>query len=84
MRALFWGFFAERTEASLAAGCDVVFHCNGVMERDASGSRAPPTPLAGMALERADRACKLLSAGDGLDIAPLLRAEFQSHFEVAV
>jgi len=81
MRALS-GDFAERTEASLAAGCDVVLHCNGVMDEMRPVARAAH-PLAGKALERADRACKLLSAGDGLDIA-LLRAEFQSHFEVAV
>lgn len=79
MRALS-GDFADRTEASLAAGCDVVLHCNGVMDEMRPVARAA-YPLAGKALERADRACKLLSAGDGLDIA-LLRAEFQAQFEV--
>lgn len=79
MRALS-GDFADRTEASLAAGCDVVLHCNGVMDEMRPVARAA-YPLAGKALERADRACKLLSAGDGLDIA-LLRAEFQAQVEV--
>ncbi|MGY6710272.1 MAG: beta-N-acetylhexosaminidase [Rhizobiaceae bacterium] len=75
------GDFAERTEASLAAGCDVVLHCNGVMDEMRPVARAA-RPLGGRALERANRACDLLSGGDGLDIAPL-RAEFKALFEVA-
>jgi beta-N-acetylhexosaminidase len=49
------GSIAERTRASLAAGCDVVLHCNGKL--DEMTQVADETPLlAGEALARADRA----------------------------
>jgi beta-N-acetylhexosaminidase len=80
MRALS-GDFAHRTEASLAAGCDVVLHCNGVMDEMRPVARAASI-LSGEALRRAERASALLSPGDGLDIAAL-RAEFRSLFEPA-
>lgn len=75
------GDFAHRTEASLAAGCDVVLHCNGVMDEMRPVARAASI-LSGEALRRAERASALLSPGDGLDIAAL-RAEFRSLFEAA-
>ncbi|MDE2378346.1 beta-N-acetylhexosaminidase [Bradyrhizobium sp.] len=49
------GTIAERTRAILAAGCDVVLHCNGNIDemREVAGQ----TPeLSGKALERANRA----------------------------
>ena len=49
------GSIAERTRASLAAGCDVVLHCNGKL--DEMRQVASETPmLAGQAMARADRA----------------------------
>ncbi|MGL5165290.1 MAG: beta-N-acetylhexosaminidase [Afipia sp.] len=49
------GSIVERTRASLAAGCDVVLHCNGKL--DEMTQVAGETPLlAGEALARADRA----------------------------
>lgn len=51
MKAL-GGAFEHRTEAALAAGCDVVLHCNGDMaEMQAIASATPK--LAGRALDRA-------------------------------
>ena len=49
------GTIAERTRLALAAGCDVVLHCNGKIEemREVAG-QAPG--LSGKALERATRA----------------------------
>ena len=34
------GTTAERTQAALAAGCDIVLHCNGKLDGDARGRRA--------------------------------------------
>jgi beta-N-acetylhexosaminidase len=49
------GSIAARTRASLAAGCDVVLHCNGKLdEMQEVAAEAPP--LAGEALARAERA----------------------------
>ncbi|MEW6595972.1 MAG: beta-N-acetylhexosaminidase [Pseudomonadota bacterium] len=51
MRAL-GGAFEHRTEAALAAGCDLVLHCNGdLAEMQAIASATPK--LAGRALDRA-------------------------------
>jgi len=49
------GSIAERTRASLAAGCDVVLHCNGKLDEMAQVAGETPL-LAGEALVRADRA----------------------------
>jgi beta-N-acetylhexosaminidase len=49
------GSVAERTRAAIAAGCDVVLHCNGQMpEMQAVAAEAPV--LAGESLRRADAA----------------------------
>jgi beta-N-acetylhexosaminidase len=49
------GSIAERTRALLAAGCEVVLHCNGKL--DEMGEVARETPeLSGKALQRAERA----------------------------
>ena len=49
------GSIAERTRAAIAAGCDVVLHCNGQMpEMQAVAAEAPV--LAGQSLRRADAA----------------------------
>lgn len=73
------GDFQAKASAILAAGVDLVLHCNGVMEEMAAvASRA--TPLEGRSLERADRALALVGKGDGLDEASL-RTEFRQYFD---
>jgi beta-N-acetylhexosaminidase len=62
MKALSGDFAAS--PASLAAGCDVVLHCNGVMDEMRPSRGAAPI-LAGKALERADRATPCCHVGDG-------------------
>jgi beta-N-acetylhexosaminidase len=76
------GDFAARTEAILAAGCDVVLHCNGVMEEMRAVAGAVPV-LAGEALRRAERAVAGLSADDDAD-EDAIRAEFAAMFEAVV
>jgi beta-N-acetylhexosaminidase len=62
------GTLAERTRASLRAGCDVVLHCNGKLdEMQAVASESPP--LAGDALRRADAALAARKAPVAFDVA---------------
>ncbi len=53
------GSFAERTRATLQAGCDLVLHCNGVMA-EMSEVAAHTPPLTGEGLRRANRAQRAL------------------------
>lgn len=67
MKAL-TGSFGERTERSLAAGCDVVLHCNGDMaEMKAIAERL--TPMSPAAEERFARAWKQWKAPTPFDYA---------------
>lgn len=62
------GSIAARTRASLAAGCDVVLHCNGKLdEMQEVAAEAPP--LAGEALARAERALAARKAPQPFDRA---------------
>lgn len=54
------GTLSERTEAAFAAGCDVVLHCNGVMEEMVAVAAATPV-LALDASRRANAALKRIS-----------------------
>ncbi len=68
------GSLADRTRASLAAGCDVVLHCNGKLaEMQAVATEAPV--LAGEALRRADAALGRRRKPEALDL-PAARAQF--------
>lgn len=51
------GTIQEKVEASLSAGCDVVLHCNGVMDEMVEVAAATPV-LAGRSLRRAKQALK--------------------------
>ncbi len=62
------GSITERTAAIVAAGCDIVLHCNGKM--DEMRAVAAKTPmLAGEALARADRALASRRSPKHLDYA---------------
>lgn len=70
------GPLSLRARRSLQAGCDMVLHCNGVLEQmeevaDASGQ------LSGRALERADTALTWRREPVSIDI-PALDAEFRN------
>ncbi|MFO1106551.1 MAG: glycoside hydrolase family 3 N-terminal domain-containing protein [Amaricoccus sp.] len=73
MRAL-TGAFGGRVEAALAAGCDLVLHCNGDPAEMAAVAEAAPR-LAGAALARADAALAARDRGGATDPAAL-EAEF--------
>ncbi|GAB4351107.1 MAG: beta-N-acetylhexosaminidase [Oricola sp.] len=77
------GDFGARTESIFGAGCDVVLHCNGVMEEMLAVAAATPE-LAGKAAERAGRALAMLSlrddrSGDAAHVAAL-RDELNGFF----
>jgi beta-N-acetylhexosaminidase len=62
------GTLDERSRSALAAGCDLVLHCNGdLAEMEAVASAAPE--LAGEAARRADAALSLRGAPQGFDVA---------------
>ncbi len=73
------GDFASRTQAIVAAGCDVVLHCNGLMEEMRAVAGAAPV-LSGEALRRARHAVAGLGANDGAG-EDETRAEFSAMFE---
>ncbi|MEM9573709.1 MAG: beta-N-acetylhexosaminidase [Pseudomonadota bacterium] len=72
------GDFGDRTDASFAAGCDVVLHCNGVMDEMLPVCEATPV-LSGKALERAEAATALLQQpDDAAEKVAMLRDEFNA------
>ncbi len=74
------GTIAERSQAAIAAGCDLVLHCNGNLSEMQDVAGAVPQ-LAGEALARADRALALRRAQDGFDVASA-RAQFANLLNV--
>lgn len=73
------GDFPTKAAAILAAGCDLVLHCNGVFE-EMSGIASRTTPLEGKSLARAERALAYIKSRDAAEEAAI-RAEFATYFE---
>ncbi|MCB1384915.1 MAG: beta-N-acetylhexosaminidase [Nitratireductor sp.] len=76
------GDLAHRAEASIAAGCDVILHCNGDM-REMEEIAAICPVLDGRALERAGRAEAMLGGGDEIDV-DAARARYRDLLEPSV
>ena len=66
------GTIAERSQAALAAGCDVVLHCNGDLAEMSEVASVAPA-LNGIAAERAARALSMRSQGEAFDVAEARR-----------
>jgi len=72
------GSIAERSRAAVAAGCDVILHCNGKLDEMREVAAAAPM-LSGEAAARADAA--LAQRRGGLHDVAALRAEFDALME---
>ena len=75
------GTLAERSRATLAAGCDVVLHCNGSFAERREAADACP-PLSGDAKRRADAALAQRRTPAPFDVAAA-REEFAAMSAVA-
>ena len=75
------GTLGERAANIAAGGCDIVLHCNGLME-EMSQVVANVGPLQGRASERAERALQSIRKPDG-SVEEAIRAEFNAMLPIA-
>jgi beta-N-acetylhexosaminidase len=75
------GTIGERAARIMGGGCDIVLHCNGLMDEMKAVVREV-TPLSGRALQRAEAVERGFAEPDGSDEAAL-RAEFNQMVAVA-
>jgi beta-N-acetylhexosaminidase len=75
------GTIGERAANIVAGGCDIVLHCNGVMDEMQQVVRNVP-PLTGAALARTKAVEAAFGQDDGADETSI-RAEFDAMFAVA-
>lgn len=75
------GTIGQRAARIIGGGCDIVLHCNGVMDEMKAVVKEVP-PLAGEALRRAEAVEAGFGAGDGAD-EEAIRAEFRGLTAVA-
>src|SRR5262245_48745359 len=68
------GTIGERTRAAVAAGCDLVLHCNGRLDEMQAVAQESPM-LAGVAAQRTDAALRARRQPDDIDLAAA-RARF--------
>jgi beta-N-acetylhexosaminidase len=66
------GTIAARSQAALAAGCDVVLHCNGDLAEMTQVAGAAPV-LAGIAAQRAEAALMSRNAREEFDVVAARR-----------
>ena len=76
------GELADRADASIAAGCDMILHCNGEM-REMEEIAAVCPVLEGRALERAQAAEAMLREPDEIDV-DAARARYRDLLEPSV
>ena len=75
----FWGF-PDKAAAILAAGCDIVLHCNGVMRGNARHRLADRCRSRASRWQRAERALTYIDRRDAVSEADV-RAEFAPYFD---